>query len=90
MKILGDLAAETNIDYSYNCWEELFKRHAGLLQIVDKYVSQRLTEESKRLVETMMYLVHEPTGVSRYRKFRKSRESTALIYADFSPTVNRL
>ena len=77
MKILGDLAAEKQISIIViTAGKSYSKRHAGLLQIVDKYVSQRLTGRVQKIVRNQrMYLVHEPTGVSGYREGLGSQES---------------
>ena len=77
MKILGDLAAEKQISIIViTAGKSYSKRHAGLLQIVDKYVSQRLTGRVQKIGRNQrMYLVHEPTGVSGYREGLGSQES---------------
>ena len=77
MKILGDLAAEKQISIIViTAGKSYSKRHAGLLQIVDKYVSQRLTGRVQKIGRNQrMYLVHEPTGVSGYRESLGSQES---------------
>tara|TARA_B100000282_G_scaffold293972_1_gene270293 strand:- start:1657 stop:2412 length:756 start_codon:yes stop_codon:yes gene_type:complete len=77
MKILSDLAAEKQISIIViTAGKSYSKRHAGLLQIVDKYVSQRLTGRVQKIGRNQrMYLVHEPTGVSGYREGLGSQES---------------
>ena len=77
MKILGDLAAEKQISIIViTAGKSYSKRHAGLLQIVDKYVSQRLTGRVQKIGRNQrLYLVHEPTGVSGYREGLGSQES---------------
>ena len=49
-EILGDLAAEKQISIIViTAGKSYSKRHAGLLQIVDKYVSQRLTGRVQKI-----------------------------------------